>query len=346
MRIDGMMWDIDLRDAAAYGRKCEAIGLDALWSFEAAHNPFMPLAQVAAATERINIGTNIAVAFARSPYATAQAAWDLQAASDGRFQLGLGTQVRAHVERRFSMPFDRPAARLTDYIRCLRAIWDTFQTDARPSYEGEFYRFLLTNPAFNPGPIDHPAIPIWIAGVNPRMCRVAGEAADGMHVHPMHSVSYLREVVRPAVTEGAVMSGRRVEDIAFFASVFAVAGDSEEERRSSEAQVRDQIGFYAATPSYRALLEHHGHHALGKELSQMVREGRFDEVGGKVPDSLLAEVAVSGSPAEIARILADRYPEGLLQRAALYFAMPMDAPEDQWQAFVETFRATLPTAAA
>jgi len=207
MYLDSMMWDIGLADAAEYGRKCERIGYECVWTYEAAHNPFMPLAQVAAATDKIHIGTNIAVAFARSPYAMAQAAWDLQEVSQGRFHLGLGTQVRAHIERRFSAEFDHPAARLTDYIRCMRAIWDSFQNGTRPEYEGKFYRYVLNNPMFNPGPIAHPEIPVYIAGVNPRMCRVAGEAADGMHVHPMHSVSYLRDVVRPAVDEGARMVG-------------------------------------------------------------------------------------------------------------------------------------------
>ena len=234
MQIDSMMWDIGLQDAAGYGQMCERIGYDCVWTYEAAHNPFMPLAQVAAATENIHIGTNIAVAFARSPYAMAQAAWDLADVSKGRFHLGVGSQVRAHVERRFSAEFDHPAARLTDYIKCVKAIWDSFQNGTKPDYQGEFYRYVLNNPMFNPGPIDHPDIPVYIAGVNPRMCQVAGEAADGMHVHPMHSVSYLRDVVRPAVEKGAKLSGRSVEDIAFFAPVFVITGETQAERAEAE----------------------------------------------------------------------------------------------------------------
>ena len=154
MQIDSMMWDIGLQDAASYGQMCERIGYDCVWTYEAAHNPFMPLAQVAAATKNINIGTNIAVAFARSPYAMAQAAWDLADVSNGRFHLGVGSQVRAHVERRFSAEFDHPAARLTDYIKCVKAIWDSFQNDTKPDYQGEFYRYVLCLLYTSPSPRD------------------------------------------------------------------------------------------------------------------------------------------------------------------------------------------------
>ncbi len=339
MFIDSMMWDIGLRDAAPYGQKCESIGYDCVWTYEAAHNPFMPLAQVAAATENIHIGTNIAVAFARSPYAMAQAAWDLADISNGRFHLGIGSQVRAHVERRFSAEFERPAARLTDYIRCVRAIWDSFQNGTKPEYQGEFYRYILNNPMFNPGPIAHPDIPVYVAGVNARMCQVAGEVADGMHVHPMHSVSYLRDVVRPAVAKGAAMSGRSVDDIAFFAPVFVITGDTEAERAEAEKNMRFQIGFYGSTPNYRALLEHHGYDTLGKELSAVTRSGDFDKLPGLVPDDLLEACSVAGKPDEIASLMRTRYEGGLMQRTALYFSMDKDAPEDKWRKFVAAFRA-------
>lgn len=338
MFLDSMMWNIGLGDAAEYGRKCERIGYDCVWTYEAAHNPFMPLAQVAAATERVHIGTNIAVAFARSPYAMAQAAWDLADVSKGRFHLGIGSQVRAHVERRLSAEFEHPAARLADYIRCIRAIWDSFQNGTKPAYEGPFYRYLLNNPMFNPGPIAHPDIPIYVAGVNPRMCQVAGEIADGMHVHPMHSVSYLRDVVRPAVDKGARMSGRTVDDIAFFAPVFVITGETAAERAESEKGVRHQIGFYGSTPNYRALLEHHGYAALGKALSAATRAGEFDRLAGLVPDDLLEACSVAGAPGEIAAKLRTRYAGGLMQRTALYFSMPKDAPEEKWREFANAFK--------
>ena len=316
----------------------ERIGFDAIWTFEAAHNPFLPLMQAVAATTRIEVGTNITVAFARSPFAVAQVAWDLQKASRGRFHLGLGTQVRAHVERRFSMPFEHPARRIADYIRCLRAVWDTFQNDTRPDYQGEFYQFRLINPFFMPGRLDEPEIPIYLAGVNPRMCRVAGEVADGFHVHPMHSVSYVQEVIRPAIDDGAKAAGREADGLGLFASVFAVTGETAAERAESEAAVREQVAFYASTPNYRVLLEHHGFDALGKELSDLMRRGEFEAMFKRVPDALMAEVALVAEPDDLGAALRRRY-EGVLERVSLYFPMPEGTPEAKWRDFVANFHA-------
>jgi probable F420-dependent oxidoreductase len=268
----------------------------------------------------------------------AQVAWDLQKASGGRFHLGLGTQVRAHIERRFSMPFEHPAARVTDYIRCVRAIWDTFQHGTRPAYEGPFYRFTLMNAFFNPGPIDHPHIPIYLAGVNPRMCRAAGEVADGFHVHPMHSVGYLQDVVRPALHAGAQLSGRTVADLTLYAPVFAVSGHTQAERDAAAQEVRRQIAFYGSTPSYRVLLEYHGYESLGRELSALMRRGDLEAMPRLVPDALLEAVAVVASPAELPLKLRQRY-EGIVDRVALYFPLSEGAVEADWQQFVAAFRA-------
>jgi probable F420-dependent oxidoreductase len=248
--------------------------------------------------------------------------------------------VRAHVERRFSMPFDHPAARITDYIRCLRAIWDTFQHNTRPTYEGPFYRFTLINPFFNPGPIEHPHIPVYLAGVNPRMCRAAGEVADGFHVHPMHSVGYLKEVVLPALNEGARRSGRTVDDLVLYAPVFAVSGHTQADMDTAAREVRRQVAFYASTPSYRVLLEYHGYESLGRELSALMRQGNLAAMSRLVPDALLDEVAIVASPSELPIKLRQRY-EGILGRVALYFPIPENAPEADWQQFVDTFRAAV-----
>ena len=277
--------------------------------------------------------------FARSPFAMAQVAWDLQKGSKGRFHLGIGTQVRAHVERRMSMPFDKPAARVVDYIRCVRAIWDTFQNDTRPDYTGEFYRFHLINPFFNPGPIDYPEIPIYLAGVNPRMCRAGGEVADGFHVHPMHSVSYLNEILRPAIDEGARTRGKTSDDLDLYAPVFAVTGETQSERDASEAEIRRQIAFYASTPNYRILLEHHGFDGLGKQLSALMRKGELGAMPALVPDELFEQIAVVASPSELPAKLRERY-EGVLDRVSLYFPLPEGADVEDWKGFVNTFRAT------
>ena len=330
---------IPLAGAGAEAARLERIGFDAIWSIETRHDPFFPLLQAALATERLRIGTNIAVAFARTPFSMAVSAWDLQAASRGRLLLGLGTQVRPHVERRFSAEFDHPAARVVDYIDCLRAVWSTFQTGARPAHEGRFYCFTLINDFFNPGPIDHPDIPIYLAGVNPRMAAAAGEAADGFSVHPMHSPGYLREVVRPAIAEGARKRGRSVQDFTLVTSCFAVRGVTESERRRSERAVRRQIAFYASTPGYRAFLEFHGELDAAKRLSALMRERRFDEMPDLVSDALLSAVAVSEADGDLGRSLRERYAGGLVQRVAIYDGVPTDADETQLRALVRSVEA-------
>ena len=333
MKIDSLLPAGAPDAVSARARELEALGFDCVWTFEAAHDAFFPLAYAAAATSKLEIGTNIAVAFARTPFSTAQIAWDLQRNSGGRFRLGLGTQVRQHVERRFSAVFEHPAARVTDYIRCVRAIWNTFQTGARPAYEGPFYQFKLINEFFNPGPVDNPNIPIYLAGVNPRMCRAAGEVADGFHVHPMHTVPYLKEVVRPALDEGARLSGRTVADLELYSPVFVVTGETEAERAKMEAAVRRQISFYASTPSYAAVLEFHGHGDLQKQLGQLMREGRLDEMGKFIPDDLLSEIVVFAPASGLGQALRARY-DGVLDRVSLYSTMGGDGSFSQWQALI------------
>lgn len=309
------------------------MGFDGVWSFETCRDPFLPLLQVALASRRLSFGPNIAVAFARSPFSMAMTAWDLHRESGGRLILGLGTQVRAHVERRFSMPFDRPAARITDYVRCMRAIWETFQTGARPDYEGPFYRFQLINDFFNPGPIDQPPIPVYIAGVNPRMAKAAGAVADGFCVHVMHSPAYLREIIRPAIEEGARTGGRSAGDITLSAMLFVVRGDTPARRAESEKALRRQIAFYASTPSYRGFLEYHGHGATGERLSALMRQRKLEEMPALIGDDLLAAVAVSEADGDIAEQIRTRYDDHLVQRVCLYEPVPADADIEQWRQF-------------
>ena len=336
MNLDAQMQASTFSAVIQEAQRLERMGFDCVWTFEAAHDPFLPLALAASATSRLHIGTNIAVAFGRSPFAMAQVAWDLQKSSQGRFHLGLGTQVRAHVQRRFSMAFDHPAARVTDYIRCVRAIWDTFQNDTRPQYEGPFYRFKLINSFFNPGPIAHPHVPIYLAGVNPRMCQAAGEVADGFHVHPMHSVGYVRDIVRPALDEGARRRAHSVDDLELYASVFAVSGRTQTEMDAMAREVRQQIAFYASTPNYRILLEYHGYGELGRELSRLMRHGDITAMAQHIPDALLDEVAIVASPDELPVKLRQRY-EGILQRVSLYFPIPANADESEWHQFIRAF---------
>jgi probable F420-dependent oxidoreductase len=338
MKIDVGLRGGDLRalggEAAAY----ERLGADGLWSYETTHDPFLPLAIAALATERVRLGTGIAVAFARTPYALAQTAWDLQRASGGRLLLGLGTQVRAHIERRFSAEFEHPAARIADYIRCLRAIWNTFQNGARPAYEGRFYRFTLISDFFNPGPIEHPGIPVSLAGVGERMAGTAGEVADGFQVHPLHSPGYLRDVVRPAIAKGARAAGRDPAEIELFASVFIIAGGTESARAKAESAARQQIAFYASTPTYRPFLAYHGFEALGKDLSALARAGRFAEMQARIPDALLEAVAVFAEPARVGQAVRARYAGGLVQRLCPYGLIPADDPDGRLSALIAGIR--------
>lgn len=338
MKIDSLMPPAAPTKIAEQARAFEAQGFDCVWTFEAMSDAFLPLAHAAAATERLEIGTNIAVAFARSPFSMAQIAWDLQRDSGGRFRLGLGTQVRPHIERRFSMPFDHPAARVTDYVRCVRAIWDTFQNGSKPAYEGPFYRFKLMNPFFQPGSVEHPDIPVYLAGVNPRMCRAAGEVADGFHVHPMHSAPYLTDVVKPALNEGAKISGREVDDLELYSPVFVITGETQEETDTMERTVRQQLAFYGSTPSYAAVLEYHGLGELSKKLNKLMREGDTEAMSAAVPESLVEHVAIIAKPGDVGARIRERY-EGILDRVSLYMAMGGDGEFNRWNELIEAIHA-------
>ncbi|MBT6275238.1 MAG: TIGR03617 family F420-dependent LLM class oxidoreductase [Chromatiales bacterium] len=339
MKFDVGMRNLALKDVGAEAKRYEDIGFDTVWTFETAHDPFFPLAQVAMATERLRFGTNIAVAFARSPFVTAQIAWDLQGMSGGRMVLGLGTQVRAHVERRFSMQFEHPAARVTDYIDTLRAIWRTFQTGERPTHRGPFYQFTVINDFFTPGPIEHPDVPVWLAGVNERMCRAAGEVADGFQVHPMHSPGYIHDVVRPSLREGAARRDRDADAMELHIPVFAVSGDTAQERAESELSVRQQVAFYSSTPSYRRFLEYHDCMGVAKDLSDLMRKGEIEKMTKLVPDALMDAVAISGNGAQLGQALRARCEAAGVQSGSLYQSVLPETPIEHWQGLVRAFQA-------
>ena len=340
MKVDAPLRELPLDKIGEEAKRLENLGFDGVWTFETTRDPFLPLVAVALATERMNIGTNIAVAFARTPFSMAQTVWDLQRASSGRLLLGLGTQVKAHVERRFSSTFEHPAARITDYIHCLRAIWNTFQSGAKPDYQGPFYQFKLINAFFNPGPIEQPEIQVYLAGVNPRMARAAGEAADGFSVHPMHSPGYLRDVVRPAIDEGAKTRGKSVNDLVLVADTFVVRGSDEKARAKSEAMIRQQVALYGSTPSYRAFLEYHGHLETGKKLTTAMREGRLADMPGLVSDDLLNAVAISEADGDLATLISNRYAGGLIQRFGFYDHIGAEHGEAAWRAFISAIQAS------
>jgi probable F420-dependent oxidoreductase len=248
---------------------------------------------------------------------TAQAAWDLVQASDGRFVLGLGSQVKAHVVRRFSMPFSKPAARLREYVYALRAIWTAFNGDAPLKFDGDFYSFSLLTDFFSPGPASHPHVPVFLAGVNRGMAQVAGEVADGFHVHPLHSVRYLREVVRPAIDAAAAHAGRSPSDVQLAVPVFIAVGTSEEQVAARREAIRRQIGFYGSTPSYRAVFDLHGWDDAAEAL-QTAQRGRDDEaLRAAVPDEIVDVFSVTADWDSLAGALLRRY-GGLADRLFPY----------------------------
>jgi probable F420-dependent oxidoreductase len=290
--------------AAEIGARLEELGYDGLWTAETAHDPFLPLVAVAGATSRITLGTGIATAFTRSPMVTAIIAWDLQRASCGRFVLGLGTQVRAHNVRRFSVEWMPPAPRLRELVEALRHIWGAFQGEHRLRFRGRHYRHDLLTPFFDPGPIDHPRIPVYLAAVTPTMWRLAGEIADGVHVHPFHSPRYLREVALPAV-------GERRGDLTLVGSIMVALPGTEE-------AVRGQLAFYASTPTYRPVLEAHGRGELTDRLHRLMARGEAAAMAAAIDDELLGELAVvAGSWAQAITEIRQRY-DGLLDRVGVY----------------------------
>ncbi len=322
-----------LKEVGRTARAAEELGFAGLWTSETKHDAFLPLAIAANGTGRMDLGTSVAIAFSRSPMETAQTAWDLQSLSDGRFVLGLGTQVRAHVERRFSMPFDRPAARLREYVLALRAIWESFQAEGRLNFEGEFYRHTLMTPFFNPGPIEHPEIPVYIAGVNTRLARLAGELCDGFHVHPFHTPEYVRQVVQPAIEEGAEKENRSPKDVEFATSVFIITGDGEEQIEKQRQKMRAQAAFYASTPTYRTVLDVHGWGEVGERLGGLAREKKWQEMSKLITDEMLHAFAVEASPDEVGSALKKRY-EGLIDRVALYLPFIPGEKDNFWRTTV------------
>lgn len=296
------------------------LGYDGFFTAETQFDPFLPLALAAGAQPELELGTAIAVAFPRSPMITAMTAWDLARMSRGRFMLGLGTQVRAHIVRRFSTTWDRPVPRLRDYILALRAIWESFQNSSPLAFEGDFYQFSLMTPFFNPGPIPHPDVPIYIAGVGPYLSRLAGELCDGFHVHPFHTVRYLDEVVLPGIAAGSAGAGRTIDDVELATTVFVMTGATESEVEQAMGPVRQQIAFYASTPSYLPVLEAEGWD-FGGQLNAMSKQGRWEEMARLVPDEAVLTVGVAATSDRLAEVIQDRYGDRV-QRLGFYTIGP------------------------
>jgi probable F420-dependent oxidoreductase len=337
MKIDGGVMTSDLREVARLAARQERLGYEAIWTAEVGHDPYLPAAIAATATERVTIGTNIAVAFPRSPLVHAQVAWDLQAASRGRFILGLGTQVKGHNERRYSTPWAAPGPRLREMIQLIRHIWDVWQNGARPGFEGTYYRFSLMPPFFRPPPLEWPRIPIYVAGLNPYMCRLTGAVADGIHIHPFHSIRYLRDTVLTNVELGLQASGRRREDVTLATSAFVVTGKDQGEIARARTAVRQQIAFYASTRTYIGVLEAHGWGETCYRLNDRAAQGDWAGMPELITDEMLEVLAVEGPFDEIPMLLKRKY-EGIVDRLAVYTPARPDVDDEEWARFIAACR--------
>ncbi|WP_188111385.1 TIGR03617 family F420-dependent LLM class oxidoreductase [Nocardioides antri] len=300
---------------AAAARAIEERGsTGALWVPEGAHDPFVYLTLAATQTDRLRLGTSIALAFARSPMAMAYPAYDVHRLSGGRFVLGLGSQIKPHIERRYSMPWSRPADRMREYVAALRAIWDSWQTGVPLDFRGDFYTHTLMPPLFNPGPLPFPSPEIWLAGVGPRMVAVAGAVADGFLCHPLLSRSYLAEVLRPQLAEGRAGTG--AGEITVAAMAMVATGRTEEAYAAAVAGTKKQIGFYASTPAYKPVLDHHGWGELHGEAHALTKAGRWTELGDLVDDEVLTTLAVVGELDRVGAAVRERF-DGLASRVVL-----------------------------
>ncbi len=321
MLVDGGIGS-DLKEAAGAARKAEEAGYDAIWSAETGHDPLLSLLLAAEHTERISLGTAIVVAFGRSPMTLANQGWDLNEFSGGRLLLGLGSQIKPHIEKRYSMPWSHPARRMREYILAMRAIWDCWQNGTKLDFRGEFYTHTLMTPFFNPGPSAFGPPKVFLAAVGTEMTKVAAEVADGLLVHGFTTERYLREVTLPAV-EGVLRArGRELEDFQLSYPAFVVTGESREEVTAAEQGTRRQIAFYASTPAYRAVLDLHGWGDLQPELTALSKQGRWEDMGRLIDDDVLNAFAVRGDPEQIPALLIGRFGD-VIDRISLY--MPYDS---------------------
>ncbi|MBI3454638.1 MAG: TIGR03617 family F420-dependent LLM class oxidoreductase, partial [Candidatus Rokubacteria bacterium] len=339
-KVDTAFFPTGFDAAAQTARRAEELGFDGLWSAETSHDPFFPLVVAARETHRLNLGTGVAIVFPRSPMVLANICWDLQANSKGRFILGLGTQVKGHNERRFSVGWTAPGPRLRDYILALRAIWECWQTGGRIDFHSDHYTITLMTPFFAPAPIAHPRIPIYIAAVNAYHLRLAGELCEGVHLHPFHSAQYLRQFALPHIEAGLAKSGRRRADITLATSAFMVTGRNAGELAQAREQARAQIAFYASTRTYEPVLAAHGWQDLTPRLHRKSVEGDWTGMAALITDEMLAAFAVEAPLEDLAGALTARY-GGLLDRLAPYLPLETRTDRRAIEAFAGALRGRL-----
>jgi probable F420-dependent oxidoreductase len=310
MKIDGFVGvyagagDVNAGEAA---KRQEDLGYDGLWAPETSHDPMLSLAFAAEATERVELGTAIVVAFGRNPMDLAITANDLQLISKGRFILGLGSQIKPHIEKRFSMPWSHPAPRMREFILAMRAIWDSWNNGTKLDFRGKFYTHTLMTPFFNPGPNPDGPPKVFLAGVGEKMTEVAGEVCDGFLAHAFSTPKYMRESTIPALERGLKKAGRSRKDFEVTSPGFMVLGNNDDELEKASAGTRQQIAFYGSTPAYRPVLEAHGWGNLQEELNTMSKRGEWVEMGKLINDDILSEFAIIGRPEDVPKEVENRY---------------------------------------
>jgi probable F420-dependent oxidoreductase len=323
MKVDQTGLTQGLDNASQVAQEAESFGYDGMWGAETSHDPFFPLVLAAEHTHRIELGTAIAVAFARNPMTTANVGWDLQAYSKGRLNLGLGSQIKPHIEKRFSMPWSHPAPRMREFISAMRAIWDSWQNGSKLDFRGDFYQHTLMTPFFNPGPSEYGPPKVFLAAVGEKMTEVAGEVADGMLVHGFTTERYMREVTVPTIERGLASSGRDRSQFQLAYPAFIVTGNNEEEMEEASTGTRRQIAFYGSTPAYRGVLDLHGWGDLQPDLNRLSKQGEWAKMGELIDDEILRTFAVIGEPASIGGQLVERF-GGLIDRVSFYLPYRID----------------------
>jgi probable F420-dependent oxidoreductase len=337
MKVDGGL-GTNLARAGAQAKELEAAGYSGAWTAETSHDPFLPLALGAEHTTELELGTSIAVAFGRNPMLLANLAWDLQSYSEGRFILGLGSQIKPHITKRFSMPWSHPAPRMREMVQAVRAIWDTWLTGAPLEFRGEFYTHTLMTPFFTPdaADLDGFGVPkIFLAGVGALMTEVAGETCDGFLCHGFTTERYLREVTIPALERGRAKAGKTMDGFEIVGPSFVVTGGDDEEMDKAAAGTRQQIAFYGSTPAYRPVLERHGWGGLQDELNALSKQGEWVQMGKLIDDEILNTFAVVGAPEEIAPELRRRYGD-VVDRISFY--APYETEPDTWLPVIDELR--------
>ena len=314
MKVDAPLYSFDAPEDEV--RRLEAKGYAGAFTYEGPHDPFFPLVLAARASERIELYTAVAIGFARNPMILANIGWDLQAISGGRFLLGLGTQIRPHIEKRFDMPWSKPATRMKEMVLAIKEIWRCWEENDRLDFRGEIYQHTLMTPMFNPGPAPHGLPPIFLAGVGPRMTEVCGEVADGFFTHPFGTERSFAELTLPALDRGLTASGRNAAALEISLQLMVCSGQNDEEIEAARASTRQQIAFYGSTPAYRPVLECHGWGALQDELNALTKQGRWGEMGALVSDELLEAIAVCAPIGEVAKRVRDRC-QGRANRVSL-----------------------------